>query len=72
MEVEPTFSFDKDVVTKFGTKGMQPWKEVYGDFDIKVLASPPSSSDSEWKGEEPRIKVNRIVPVYNPNSKHNN
>lgn len=67
-DVEPTFSSDEDVITKFGKRGMKPWVKIYENSDVDIPASPLSSSGSEWEGEEPKLKEKVIYPIYNPNT----
>lgn len=52
---EPTISNDKKD-NNFCTTRMKTWSSEYEDSDEDVPASPKSSSNSEWVGEEPGKK----------------
>lgn len=65
---EPTFSDEEEEDNNFGTKGMKQWSSEYEDSDEDVPASPNSSSNSEWEGDEPK-KIEKVVyPIFNPNT----
>lgn len=48
---DPTYSSDEQD-GMFGTIGMKAWSSEYEHSEEDVPASPKSSSNSEWKGEE--------------------